>query len=90
MKEFDTQKGAFYLVAIVIMTQMAVVLVVVLGCVGGIVFKALPAGSCKDTMDPLIELFQMSFTAAIAFAGGRMTAPKATEIKLPEKEESPK
>ena len=87
MKEFDTQKGAFYLVAFVIATQMIIALVVTGGCVFGALDRILPSGACKGVMEQMMELFQMCFTAAIAFAGGRYSAPQPPEIKLPEKEE---
>lgn len=75
MKEFDTSKGAFFLVALIIVTQMLVSLGITFFCAFGISDKIIPLGGCKDVSDRMMELFQMSFTAAIAFAGGRMSAP---------------
>jgi hypothetical protein len=83
MKEFDTQKGAFLLVALVIATQMAIILVATAYCAIGILEKALPAGSCREMHQNIVDLFQMSFTAAIAFAGGRMSAPPQPGPRLP-------
>lgn len=81
MKEFDTAKGAFWLVAIIIGTQMIVTIIVVVACTIGKLYTSLE--DCKDISQPLMELFQMSFTAAIAFAGGRMSAPTAPHPTLP-------
>lgn len=83
-KEFDTAKGAFWLVAIVIATMMIVVLVSIASC--AVVFlSGLATGVCVPLQDFAKELIQMSFTAAIAFAGGRLSAPQPTTPRLPEK-----
>ena len=86
MREFNTQKAAFLLVALVIATQMLVVLIVVGFCTGGVIYGSLQAGSCKDLQDDIQDLFNMAFTAAIAFAGGRMSAPTFPAPKLPPEE----
>jgi hypothetical protein len=84
MTEFDTVKGAFALVVIVIGTMMLVVLIAISSCsylmlVGG------SAGICTSLQDFVSRLIEMSFTAAIAFAGGRMSAPKIDPPKIPDK-----
>ena len=84
MAEFDTAKGAFWLVAIIIGTQMVVTIFVVGACMFGRLEGILQEGACKAIADPMMELFQMSFTAAIAFAGGRMSAPPPPGPKLKE------
>lgn len=86
MREFDTVRGAFLLVAGVIGTMMLVVLIAISSCsylmlVGG------SAGICTSLQDFASRLIEMSFTAAIAFAGGRMSAPKPLEPRLPNKVE---
>jgi len=88
MAEFDSTKGAFLLVAGVIATMMAVVLVAVFSC-AFLMMSGGAGGVCVAFQDFAKELIQMSFTAAIAFAGGRMSAPVATPPKLPEKEKAP-
>lgn len=85
-KQFDTAKGAFYLVCLIIVTQMIVSLGITFFCMVSIADKVIAMGSCKDVSDKMMELFQMSFTAAIAFAGGRMSAPSVPAPKLPEKQ----
>jgi len=82
----DTAKGSFWLVAIIIGTQMFIAAGIAIGCLGGVLSGAVPIGTCKDVTQPVIEIFQMSFTAAIAFAGGRMTAPQTPLPKLPDKD----
>lgn len=82
-KDFDTTKGAFILVAIVIVSQMIMSLTVVGSCMYGRLESILAPDACKNAIQPILELFQMSFTAAIAFAGGRMSAPYTPPPKLP-------
>lgn len=86
MDEFNTTKGAFLLVTIVISTMMFVVIVSILSCAYLSVTGA-TSGVCVSMQDFAKELITMSFTAAIAFAGGRMSAPVVTPPKLPDKEE---
>lgn len=84
---FDTAKGAFYLVAIIIVTQMLASLGTVSGCIYLRITNPEMQEVCKSAIQPMLELFQMSFTAAIAFAGGRMSAPKPPEYKMPEEKD---
>lgn len=86
MKEFDTAKGAFILVVVIIITQMIVSLAVTFFCIFGVVEKIFEVGGCKDATERMMELFQMSFTAAIAFAGGRMSAPPPSQPKFSKEE----
>jgi hypothetical protein len=82
MAEFDSQKGAFLLVAMIIATMM---LLMVMG-MGTCVFLAVggnPMPVCSDLEGFAKELITMAFTAAIAFAGGRMSAPAPPPLKLP-------
>ena len=86
MAEFDTTKGAFLLVAMIIGTMMLLLLMGMGTCtylaVSG---HAMPV--CTDLEDFGKEMLTMAFTAAIAFAGGRMSAPYAPPPpKLPDKE----
>jgi len=85
MTEFDTVKGAFLLVAVVICTMMTVVLVAIFSC-ASLLFMGTGAPACEQLQPFIQEIIQMSFTAAIAFAGGRMSAPVAQSPKLPEKD----
>jgi len=75
MAHFYTQRGVFYLLALVIGVQMLIALIVVSGCVGGLLFGILPMGVCEKVSNPLLDILNMCFTAVIAFAGGRMSAP---------------
>jgi hypothetical protein len=84
--EFDTAKGAFYLVAIIIVTQMVISLFAVAACMYGRLEQLIPVDGCKNISGPMMELFQMSFTSAIAFAGGGMSAPKPPRYEVPDKE----
>lgn len=84
MSDFNIQKGAFYLVVLVISTQMLIVISVAFFCAGGILFFNLPVGACKDLHDDISNIFNMAFTAAIAFAGGRYSAPTTSDFKVPE------
>jgi hypothetical protein len=80
--EFDTTKGAFLLVAGIIATMMALLL---LG-MGTCTFLAIagnPMPVCGDLKEFARELITMAFTAAVAFAGGRMSAPHIPPPKLP-------
>lgn len=89
-REFDTAKGAFFLVAIIIVTQMLVSVTVTAFCVIGISERVIQMGGCRDVSERMMELFQMSFTAAIAFAGGRMSAPPPRGPTLPDERSPPK
>jgi hypothetical protein len=87
MTEFDTVKGAFFLVSVVIGTMMLVVIVSISSC-AYLSISGGSAGVCSGLQDFAKELITMSFTAAIAFAGGRMSAtPVVPPPKLPNKEE---
>jgi hypothetical protein len=83
--EFDTTKGAFLLVAMIIATMMLLLFLGMGTCTFlAITGRAMPV--CTDLKDFAKELITMSFTAAIAFAGGRMSAPSAPPPpKLPDK-----
>jgi len=87
MAEFDTTKGAFLLVAMIIATMMILLLLGMGTCVFlSVTGRAMPV--CTDLKDFGKELITMAFTAAIAFAGGRMSAPYVPPPpKLPKKEE---
>jgi hypothetical protein len=89
MREFDTTKGAFLLVAMIIATMMALLFLGMGTCTFlAITGRAMPV--CTDLKDFAKELITMSFTAAIAFAGGRMSAPAAPPPpKLPDKDKKP-
>jgi hypothetical protein len=86
MAEFDTVRAAFYLVAVVICTMMVVVIVSIFSCA----FLLLSGGLvpvCGPMQEFVKELITMSFTSAIAFAGGRLSAPYVPPPpKLPDKE----
>jgi hypothetical protein len=84
-QEFDTVKGAFMLVAMVIITMMLIILGSLGTCAIMIIMDPkINPGVCESMRDPLMQLFQMAFTASIAFAGGRMSAPTQPPPKLPE------
>ena len=85
MAEFDTQKASFLLVALIIATMMLLLLMGMGTCtylaVNG---HAMPV--CTDLEGFGKELLTMAFTAAVAFAGGRMSAPAGPPPpKLPDK-----
>ena len=82
MSEFDTVKGAFLLVAIVISTMMAVVLISIFSC-AYMLIAGTTSQVCVPMQDFVKEIITMSFTAAIAFAGGRLSAPQEEKPKLP-------
>jgi len=86
MAEFDTTKGAFFLVAMVIATMMLIIVLSLSTCAVMIIIdpKVNP-GVCESMREPIMQLFQMSFTAAIAFAGGRMSATTAPPLIPPPK-----
>jgi hypothetical protein len=86
MAEFNTQKGAFLLVTLVIGTQMLVIIGALVFCMTGLLGHYIAPDACKDIQKGVNELFQMAFTAAIAFAVGRMSAPSPPDIKLPPEE----
>jgi hypothetical protein len=91
MAEFDTQKGAFLLVAMIIATMMILLLLGMGTCTYlAVIGHAMPV--CTDLKEFGKELLTMAFTAAIAFAGGRMSAPYAPPPpRLPKPEKpSPK
>jgi len=85
VSEFDTVKGAFLLVAMIIATMMILLLLGMGTCVFlSVTGRAMPV--CTDLKDFGKELITMAFTAAIAFAGGRMSAPYVPPPpKLPDK-----
>jgi len=84
--QFDTVKGAFLMVAMIIGTMMIILLLGMGTCTYlAVTGRAMPV--CTDLKDFGKELITMAFTAAIAFAGGRMSAPSLPPPKLPEKEE---
>lgn len=85
MAEFDTTKGAFLLVAGIIASMMFVVVMGISTC-SYLAIMGAPLPVCGDLKEFAKELITMSFTAAIAFAGGRMSAPKPPELKIPDKE----
>jgi len=88
MAEFDTAKGAFYLVAMIIATMMVMMLLGMGTCTYlALIGNAMPV--CADLKEFAQEIITMAFTAAIAFAGGRLSAPTPIQPKLPDKE-SPK
>jgi hypothetical protein len=82
MAEFDGIKAAFFLVAGIIATMMALLLLGMSTCTFlAVTGRAMPV--CTDLKDFAKELITMSFTAAIAFAGGRMSAPSTTVMPPP-------
>jgi hypothetical protein len=86
--EFDTTRGAFLLVAMIIATMMLLLLLGMGTCTFlAITGRAMPV--CSDLKDFAKELITMSFTAAIAFAGGRMSAPRAPPPRLPPEKKTP-
>jgi len=84
MTEFDGTKAAFLLVAGIIGTMMLIILMG-MGTCTYLAITGSPMPVCVDLKDFGKELITMAFTAAIAFAGGRISAPKPPEPKLPEK-----
>lgn len=86
MAEFDSTKGAFLLVAMIIATMMVLLLLGMSTCTYlAVTGRAMPV--CSDLKDFGKEMLTMAFTAAVAFAGGRMSAPYAPPPpKLPDKE----
>jgi len=87
MADFDTTKGAFLLVAMIIATMMLVVLIGMGSCTY-LAVTGHPLPVCTDLKEFAKEIITMAFTAAIAFAGGRMSAPYVPPPKLPpDKEE---
>jgi hypothetical protein len=87
VSEFDTTKGAFLLVAMIIATMMILLLLGMGTCTFlAVTGRAMPV--CTDLKEFGKELITMAFTAAIAFAGGRMSAPYVPPPpKLPDKKE---
>jgi hypothetical protein len=86
MTEFDTVKGAFLLIAMIIGTMMILLLLGMGTCTYlAVQGHAMPV--CSDLKDFGKEMLTMAFTAAVAFAGGRMSAPYVPPPpKLPDKE----
>jgi hypothetical protein len=84
--EFDTVKGAFLLIAMIIGTMMILLLLGMSTCTYlAVTGRAMPV--CSDLKDFGKEMLTMAFTAAVAFAGGRMSAPYVPPPpKLPDKE----
>jgi hypothetical protein len=85
VREFDTLKGAFLLIAGIIGTMM-LMLILGMGTCTYLAISGSPMPVCNDLKDFAKEMLTMSFTAAIAFAGGRMSAPKPPEPRLPERD----
>jgi hypothetical protein len=85
MSEFNTAKGAFLLVAVVVSTMMLVVIIAIFSC-AYLMVTGSTGQVCVSMQEFVKELIQMSFTAAIAFAGGRLSAPSTPAPKLPDKE----
>jgi len=84
--QFDSAKGAFYLVAMIIATMMVMMLLGMGTCTYlSVTGHAMPV--CGDLKDFAKEIITMAFTAAIAFAGGRMSAPSLPPPKLPDKDD---
>jgi len=85
MAEFDSARGAFYLVAMIIGTMMLTMLLG-MGTCTWLSVTGHPMPVCSDLKDFAKEIITMAFTAAIAFAGGRMSAPTLPPPRLPERE----
>jgi hypothetical protein len=86
VKEFDTLRASFLLVALVIATLMVVVLVAFTSC-SVLLLSGATTPVCSNELREFIkELITMSFSAAIAFAAGRASAPRPPEPKLPDKD----
>ena len=88
MAEFDGVRAAFLLVAGIIATMMLIILMGMATCTYLAVAGA-PMPVCVDLKDFGKELITMAFTAAIAFAGGRISAPRPDPPKLPDKDKTP-
>jgi hypothetical protein len=90
MAEFDTTKGAFYLVAMIIATMMLLLLMGMGTCTYlAVTGSAMPV--CENLENFGKEIITLAFTAAVAFAGGRLSSPVAPRPKLPKPEKpSPK
>jgi hypothetical protein len=87
--EFDTTKGAFLLVAMIIATMMLILLMGMATCTY-LAVTGSPMPVCASLEDFGKEILTMAFTAAIAFAGGRLSAPYVPPPpKLPEKDKKP-
>jgi hypothetical protein len=74
MAEFDTVRGAFLLIAGVIGTLMLMMLFGMATCTY-LAIAGNPMPVCQDLKEFAKEIITMSFTASIAFAGGRLSAP---------------
>lgn len=86
MAEFDTAKGAFLLVAMIIATMMVIILIGMLSC-SYLAISGVPSPVCGPELKEFAkEIITMAFTAAIAFAGGRLSAPVVPPPKLPDKD----
>lgn len=70
------------LVAGVVATMMAVVLISISACAWLMVAGGV-GGVCTSLQDFAQKLIEMSFTAAVAFAAGKMSAPQPPQPKLP-------
>jgi len=82
MAEFNSVRGAFFLVAIIICTMMLMVLLGMATCTYlAVVGNPMPV--CSDLKEFAKEIITMAFTASIAFAGGRLSAPHHPPPKLP-------
>ena len=87
MAEFDSTKAAFYLVALIIITMMLLLLMGMGTCVYlAVIGQAMPV--CTNLEQFGKEILTMAFTAAVAFAGGRLSAPGTPRPKLPPKKKS--
>jgi hypothetical protein len=84
--EFDSGRAAFFLVAMIIATMM-VLMVMGMGTCVYLAVGGNPMPVCSDLEGFAKELITMAFTAAIAFAGGRMSAPNIDQPRLPPKRE---
>jgi len=74
------------LVAMIIATMMVILILGMSTCTFlAVTGRAMPV--CSDLKDFAKELITMAFTAAVAFAGGRMSAPSRPSPKLPDKED---
>ena len=83
MAEFDTAKGAFLLVAGIIATMMLMLLMGMATCTY-LAVTGSPMPVCQNLENFGKELITMAFTAAVAFAGGRLSAPVPPSPRLPE------
>jgi len=89
MTEFDGIRAAFLLVAGIIATMMLIILMGMATCTW-LAVTGSPMPVCNDLKEFGKELITMAFTAAIAFAGGRISAPRPPDPpRLPDKDKTP-